>query len=79
MIIHVLAVDPEDASRVLHYQVPENSREMAVLIAAFSHYGVELTTLESKRPTRRQGATTTRRPRRKKGQDDGGSNEDVAT
>ena len=52
MIVRILAVDPTPAagrSDILVYQVPENSREFAVLTAALTASGVEWEEVKSVR------------------------------
>lgn len=48
MIVRIIVVDPQPAagrSDLLVYQVPENSREFAVLIAVFKSAGLEWETI----------------------------------
>lgn len=57
MIVRLLAIDPQPEpgrSDVLCYQVPENSREYAVLTDLFSKAKIEYTQLASKPPRRRK-------------------------
>lgn len=52
MIVRILAIDPTPAlgrSDILVYQVPENSREFAVLTAALTAAGVEWEEVKSVR------------------------------
>lgn len=55
MIIRIVVVDPdppEPHDDVLVYQVPENSRAMALLIQLLQDSGIEHTTIESPRKKR---------------------------
>ena len=65
MIVRILAIDPNPVagrSDVLCYQVPEKSREYAVLVSALERMGLEFTTLppgpRKKKQTKQKGGTT---------------------
>jgi hypothetical protein len=52
MIVRLIAIDPRpdpNRSDVLAYQVPENSREMKLLIELFDAAGIEHETLQIER------------------------------
>lgn len=55
MITRIIAVDPNPVagrSDLLVYQVPENSREYAVLVAAFQAAGIEWDEVKSVRKSK---------------------------
>ena len=54
MIIRLVAIDPRprDPRRdVVVYQVPENSRELGLLVETFTAAGIEFVEMESPRKT----------------------------
>ena len=50
MIVNLIAVDPRDATRVLQYRVPENSREIELLQEALDNLAIEYALVAKRTP-----------------------------
>jgi hypothetical protein len=58
MIIRIMVVDPNDAQRVLVYQMPEHSREEGLFKELLDMAGIEHVTLESNRGNKKCASAT---------------------